>query len=123
MTCEQVQELASVWIDGEADSGSLKKVMNHAVSCPACLEFLELLPRQIRHTRMLRNPAEEETAGIADRPGIPRRATWGTFEVPIRVLAAAAILLMILTFAVTLNLGSPSTDRAIGTTAVERTGR
>jgi anti-sigma factor RsiW len=127
MRCEEVQDLASAWLDNELSDGNARMVAEHEASCEACHAYmtdLRLLSEQM--TRLGREPAppgleeriramlaEERGAEEHSRTVIPfaSRTRWRDFVQQAASMAAVCLLSVFGTWAVVHQPGTASTTR------------
>jgi len=125
MTCDEHKGRVSAWFDGFLDESAFQYTFEHLKECSTCRAFMTQLPRQVLLMRSLR-PRELDSSDL----GVERRRDQPTtyftterFSAPLA--AAAAILLILLTIGVELNLSAPDPSRQHGgaeTTEVRHVG-
>jgi anti-sigma factor RsiW len=68
LTCHEVIELLSNYIEGALSTGERRRVENHLALCDRCTTYLEQMRETIRMTGMVTEeqvPEEEKTALLA----------------------------------------------------------
>ena len=119
MKCEECRELASAWIDGEAEPGVVPALLMHLSECSDCRSFFSFLPAQIRLLR-------EEGSQSRPRPLLQQIAPLllhyrrkNRTHIPASLAAAAAIIAIVMTLAVESNLQHDASSGRAGTSTSE----
>lgn len=102
MTCDKINELINLFVDGELDSAGQDEMFAHLSDCADCRSFLQGLVqiRDIMHREQVAFPEETDRAVLesaGSRRTAPVAGLWrGSINLPFPVAAAAALLVVVI---------------------------
>ena len=102
MTCDKINELINLFVDGELDSAGQDEMFAHLSGCSDCRSFLQGLVqiRDIMHREQVAFPEEIDRAvleSMGSHRTPPVASLWrGSINLPLPAVAAAALLVVVI---------------------------